>query len=56
MGIHLVTRGPTIGIWQAVLQVLGWTPYQFLVGVKLFLDIRKVLFRFFDKDIKERNS
>ena len=56
VGIHLVTRGPTIGIWQAVLQVLGWTPYQFLVGVKLFLDIRKVLFRFFDKDIKERNS
>ena len=27
-----------------------------LVGVNLFLDIRKVMFRFFDKDIKERNS
>jgi len=26
------------------------------VGVNLFLDIRKVMFRFFDKDIKERNS
>ena len=56
VGLHLVTRAPTIGIWQAVLEVLRWTPYQFLVGVKLFLDIRKVLFRFFDKDIKERNS
>jgi len=56
VGLHLVTGAPTIGIWHAVLEVLRWTPYQFLVGVKLFLDIRKVLFRFFDKDIKERNS
>ena len=57
---HLVWRGAhglaPIGIWQAVKEVLRWTPYQFVVGVKLFLDIRKVLFRFFDKDIKERNS
>ncbi|MGA2219174.1 MAG: AarF/UbiB family protein, partial [Terracidiphilus sp.] len=56
VGWRLVSRGNTIGIWGAVLEVLRWTPYQFLVGVKLFLDIRKVLFRFFDKDIKERNS
>jgi predicted unusual protein kinase regulating ubiquinone biosynthesis (AarF/ABC1/UbiB family) len=57
---RLVTKGydsaTQFGIWRACLEVLGWTPYQFWVGVNLFLDIRKVLFRFFDKDIKERNS
>jgi predicted unusual protein kinase regulating ubiquinone biosynthesis (AarF/ABC1/UbiB family) len=57
---HLVWKGShglaPIGIWQAVNQVVRWTPYQFVVGVNLFLDIRKVMFRFFDKDIKERNS
>ena len=54
---HLLpNRGPGIGIWEACELLLRWTPYQFLLGVKLFLDIRKVLFRFFDKDIKERNS
>jgi predicted unusual protein kinase regulating ubiquinone biosynthesis (AarF/ABC1/UbiB family) len=56
VGWQLLSSGATNGIWHACLAVLGWTPYQFLVGVKLFLDIRKVLFRFFDKDIKERNS
>jgi ubiquinone biosynthesis protein len=57
---RLVTKGShgsaQIGIWQACLEIVMWTPYQFLVGVNLFLDIRKILFRFFDKDIKERNS
>lgn len=56
---RLVMRGsgaPPIGIWRACFEVIMWTPYQFLVGVHLFLDIRKILFRFFDKDIKERNS
>jgi predicted unusual protein kinase regulating ubiquinone biosynthesis (AarF/ABC1/UbiB family) len=60
VGYHLVWKGSQgvapIGIWQAVNEVLRWTPYQFVVGVNLFLDIRKVMFRFFDKDIKERNS
>jgi predicted unusual protein kinase regulating ubiquinone biosynthesis (AarF/ABC1/UbiB family) len=56
---RVVTKGSyagQFGIWHACFDVLMWTPYQFLLGVKLFLDIRKVLFRFFDKDIKERNS
>jgi predicted unusual protein kinase regulating ubiquinone biosynthesis (AarF/ABC1/UbiB family) len=57
---RLITKGShgsaQIGIWQACLEIVMWTPYQFLVGVNLFLDIRKILFRFFDKDIKERNS
>jgi predicted unusual protein kinase regulating ubiquinone biosynthesis (AarF/ABC1/UbiB family) len=56
---RVITKGShagQFGIWDACFDVLMWTPYQFLLGVKLFLDIRKVLFRFFDKDIKERNS
>jgi len=59
LGWRVVTTGAQagqFGIWHACYDVLMWTPYQFLLGVKLFLDIRKVLFRFFDKDIKERNS
>jgi predicted unusual protein kinase regulating ubiquinone biosynthesis (AarF/ABC1/UbiB family) len=53
---HLIHDHRQIGIWRACLEVIGYTPYQFLVGVNIFLDIRKVMFRFFDKDIKERNS
>ena len=60
VGWQLVTKGShgvaPIGIWQAVKTLITWTPYQFVVGVNHFLDIRKVMFRFFDKDIKERNS
>jgi ubiquinone biosynthesis protein len=59
LAYRILTKGShagQFGIWNACFEVLMWTPYQFLCGVKLFLDIRKVLFRFFDKDIKERNS
>ncbi len=43
-----------IDIWGAAREVISFTPYQFLVGIIVFLDIRKVMFRFFDKDIKGR--
>jgi ubiquinone biosynthesis protein len=58
LGYQFVTHGSQglqqIDIWHAALQVVTYTPYQFLVGVILFLDIRKVMFRFFDKDVKGR--
>ncbi|HWE49965.1 MAG TPA: AarF/UbiB family protein [Bryobacteraceae bacterium] len=39
-------------IWSACKEVLMWGPYQFLIGVNLFLSIRKVMMRMFDKDVK----
>ncbi len=56
VGWHLMHHDTRLGIWRACLQIIGYTPYQFLVGVNVFLDIRKVMFRFFDKDVKGRNS
>jgi predicted unusual protein kinase regulating ubiquinone biosynthesis (AarF/ABC1/UbiB family) len=44
-----------IDIWHACLIVLKWRPYQFLTGLILFLDIRRIMFRFFDKDIRNVN-
>ena len=41
-----------VDIWRSAVDILMWKPYQFVVGVNLFLDIRKVMFRFFDKDVK----
>jgi ubiquinone biosynthesis protein len=38
-------------IYESALQVLRFKPFQFLLGVNLMLDIRKVMFRFFDKDV-----
>lgn len=38
-------------VLDAVASVLSWAPYQFFLGIKLFLDIRKVMFRFYDKDV-----
>jgi ubiquinone biosynthesis protein len=50
---HLVRRdAPVPDIWNACLQVLEWGPYQFLIGLNLFLAIRKIMMRLFDKDIK----
>ena len=54
LGYRLITNHPGIDIWGAALEVVRYRPYQFLVGVIVFLDIRKVMFRFFDKDIKGR--
>jgi ubiquinone biosynthesis protein len=54
LAYRLITNHPGIDIWGAALEVLRYRPYQFLVGVITFLEIRKVMFRFFDKDIKGR--
>ena len=40
-------------IWNACKQVLSWGPYQFVIGLNLFLAIRKIMMRLFDKDIRE---
>lgn len=57
---RLAIHGPQsitqIDIWKACLEVLRWRPYQFLVGMITFLDIRRVMFRFFDKDIHRRTE
>ena len=39
-------------IWGACKEVLSWGPYQFLVGLNLFLSIRKIMMRLFDKDVQ----
>jgi predicted unusual protein kinase regulating ubiquinone biosynthesis (AarF/ABC1/UbiB family) len=54
LAYRLITNHPGIDIWGAALQVVRYRPYQFIVGIIVFLDIRKVMFRFFDKDIKGR--
>jgi ubiquinone biosynthesis protein len=54
LGYRLITRHPGLDIWGAALEVIRYRPYQFLVGIVVFLDIRRVMFRFFDKDIKGR--
>lgn len=59
-GYRLAIHGPQsitqIDIWNACLEILQWRPYQFLVGLITFLDIRRVMFRFFDKDIHPRSE
>ena len=50
---HLVRPGPAqYDIWSACKEVLSWRPYQFLVGLNLFLSIRKIMMRLFDKDVQ----
>jgi len=39
-------------IWSACKEVLSWGPYQLLVGLNLFLSIRKIMMRLFDKDVQ----
>jgi len=54
---HLVRPGPAkYDIWSACLEVLSWRPYQLLVGVNLFLGIRKVMMRLFDKDVQTNST
>jgi predicted unusual protein kinase regulating ubiquinone biosynthesis (AarF/ABC1/UbiB family) len=38
------------------LSVVSWRPFQFLIGTFMFLNIRRVLFRFFDKDVSSSGS
>jgi predicted unusual protein kinase regulating ubiquinone biosynthesis (AarF/ABC1/UbiB family) len=53
LGYHLVKhQGNVTSIWTACLEVLKWGPYQFVIGLNLFLSIRKVMMRLFDKDVK----
>jgi predicted unusual protein kinase regulating ubiquinone biosynthesis (AarF/ABC1/UbiB family) len=50
---HLL-KSRTVGfdIWSACKEVLFWGPYQLLVGFNLFLSIRKIMMRLFDKDVQ----
>jgi ubiquinone biosynthesis protein len=50
---HLLNpaSGSGISIWGACKVVLMWGPYQFLIGLNLFLSIRKIMMRLFDKDV-----
>lgn len=45
-----------INIWDAARDVLTWPVYQFFLALKLFLDIRKVMFRFYDKDVSRQRN
>jgi len=38
------------------LSVVSWRPFQFMIGTFMFLNIRRVLFRFFDKDVSSSGS
>lgn len=54
---HLVRRdAPVPDIWNACIQVLRWGPYQFVIGLNLFLAIRKIMMRLFDKDIQKSST
>lgn len=60
LGYRLLTLGSHglahLDIWGACLEVLSYRPYQMLIGVIIFLNIRRVMFRFFDKDIRTDTS
>jgi len=43
-------------IWSACKEVLFWGPYQLLVGFNLFLSIRKIMMRLFDKDVQTNQT
>jgi ubiquinone biosynthesis protein len=43
-------------IWSACKEVLLWGPYQVLVGLNLFLSIRKIMMRLFDKDVQTNQT
>jgi len=52
LGWHLIHQDRSVfDIWEACKEVLMWRPYQFLVGLNVFLSIRKVMMRLFDKDV-----
>jgi predicted unusual protein kinase regulating ubiquinone biosynthesis (AarF/ABC1/UbiB family) len=54
---HLVRPGPSVhNIWSACEEVLSWWPYQLLVGFNLFLSIRKIMMRLFDKDVRTNST
>jgi predicted unusual protein kinase regulating ubiquinone biosynthesis (AarF/ABC1/UbiB family) len=40
----------------ACVEILHWRSYQFLIGLVVYLNIRRIMFRFFDKDIKGGTS
>jgi predicted unusual protein kinase regulating ubiquinone biosynthesis (AarF/ABC1/UbiB family) len=43
-------------IWQACIEVLSWHSSQLLVGVVLLLNIRRVMIRLFDKDVRTNTT
>ena len=52
----LMTVLRQVDVKTAVLTVINFKPYQFLVGLIVFLDLRRVMYRFFDKDIQRRGN
>ena len=53
LGWRVLTSGSTgFDIWSACKEVLSWRSYQLLIGLNLFLSIRKVMIRLFDKDVR----
>jgi len=43
-------------IWSSCIEVLRWGPYQFMIGLNLFLSIRKIMMRLFDKDVSTNST
>jgi ubiquinone biosynthesis protein len=57
LGWRLLTHASgQMTIWQACLRVLAWGPSQLLVGCVLFLNIRRVMIRLFDKDVRTNTT
>jgi len=45
-----------LSIWQACREVLSWPSAQLLIGLILFLNIRRVMIRLFDKDVRANTT
>jgi hypothetical protein len=45
-----------MSIWQACREVLSWPSAQLLIGLVLFLNIRRVMIRLFDKDVRANTT
>jgi hypothetical protein len=57
LSFHLVKHDRSVpSIWMACMEVLRWGSYQFIIGMNLFLAIRKVMMRLFDKDVKTSST
>jgi len=57
LGWRLLTHAEgTLTIWQACVEVLTWYPSQMLIGLILLLNIRRVMIRLFDKDVRTNTT
>jgi ubiquinone biosynthesis protein len=57
LGWRTLTRAPgQFTFWQACIEILSWHSSQLLVGVVLLLNIRRVMVRLFDKDVRANTT